>query len=95
MNRDGSALILNLLNRSEEEGELTLDLSAFDADNGEAFGFRLCADSLLSMNRLNDMQIREVPASLNLSGRIVQCTVPPLSYGEFTIPCRTDSPKNV
>ena len=95
MNRDGSALILNLLNRSEEEGELTLDLSAFDADNGEACGFRLCADSLLSMNRLNDMQIREVPASLNLSGRIVQCTVPPLSYGEFTIPCRTDSPKNV
>ena len=78
--------MLNLLGRTEEAGELTLDLSAFPTRNGEATGVRLAADSLLSMNRLGDMQITESPASLTVKDGRITCTVPPLSFSEFIIP---------
>ena len=86
INKDSTALVLNLLNRTEEAGELTLDLSAFPTRNGEATGVRLAADSLLSMNRLGDMQITESPASLTVQDGRITCTVPPLSFSEFIIP---------
>lgn len=86
MNEDGTSLILNLLNRSEEAGKVTVDLSAFDVPDGEADGIRLSGDSLLSMNRLNDMQIAEVPASVTVENHTVRCAAVPLSYCEFEIP---------
>ncbi len=88
MNEDGTALILNLLNRSGEEGELMLDLSDFPVTEGEAQGIRLMAESFLSMNKLGDMQIKETDATLTVSGRSVTCEIPALSFAEFVIPLK-------
>lgn len=85
MNEDGSALILNLLNRSEEDGEIELDLTAFSTADGQAQGISLYADSLLSMNTLNDQQIRETAVSLNVKGGKITAVVPKQSYAEYVI----------
>lgn len=85
INEARDALILNLLNRSEEDGDVEIDLSVFPVANGEADGHVLIADSLLSMNRWQDMQIRDVSTSMNVMDGFVRCTVPKLSYAEFVI----------
>ena len=90
VNADGTALVLNLLNRTEEDDELILDLSAFPVSDGPVSGVCLGADSLLSMNRLGDEQVKEAPAVLTPEGTIIRATVPKLSYAEYKIPL--DSP---
>ena len=86
MNEAGTALILNLLNRSEEDGTVVLDLSAFSVADGEAQGVRLMADSLLSMNKLDDMQIKKTVVTLSVTGNVLETAVPALSYAEYEIP---------
>ena len=86
VNEAGSALVLNVLNRTEEEDVLELDLSVFDVADGQAEGVLLSADSLLSMNRLHDQQITELEDSITVANKIVKTTVPKLSYGEYIIP---------
>ena len=86
VNQDGSALVLNLLNRTEEDGEVELDLSAFDVADGEAKGVLLAADDLLSMNTLGNQPIAEREASVIVADKAVKVTVQKLSFGEYVIP---------
>ena len=88
LNEAGNTLVLNVLSRTEQGGELELDLSAFDVADGEYGGVMLSGDSLTSMNRLNDRQVREDFASVRVCGRKVSMQVPPLSFSEFLIPYR-------
>ena len=86
VNRDGTALVLNLLNKSQEKGEIVLDIGAFDVHSGCFDGILLVADSTTSMNRLGDMQIREEKACVQvLDGKIV-AGAHPLSFAEYVIP---------
>ena len=86
VNRDSSALVLNILNRSEEDGEVELDLSAFEVPDGEAKGILLAGDHLLAMNKLGDQQITEREAAVLVSDGAVKTTAPKLSYAEYVIP---------
>ena len=86
VNKDGTALVLNLLNRTEEDGEVELDLTAFSVTDGEARGILLSADSLLSMNTLNDTQVAESPDAVTVQGGVIKTTVKRLSFGEYIIP---------
>ena len=86
VNKDGTALVLNLLNRTEEDGEVELDLSAFSVADAEAEGILLSADSLLSMNTLLDQQVAERPDTVTVQNGIVKATVRRLSFGEYVIP---------
>ncbi|MBE6557837.1 MAG: hypothetical protein E7661_02345 [Ruminococcaceae bacterium] len=88
MNQEGTALILNLLNRSKESGEAVLDLTAFPVADGKVKGIRLAAESLLSMNRLGDMQVKETEAALAVSDGQLQAEIPPLSFAELVIPLK-------
>ncbi|MBO4869148.1 MAG: hypothetical protein J5585_05505 [Clostridia bacterium] len=84
----GDALVLNVLDRSEDDDELELDLSAFDVADGECGGVMLCGDSLLSMNTLNDTQVKETPATIHVRGGRVVMAVKRLSFSEFVIPLK-------
>ena len=86
LNEAGDALVLNLLNRTDEDGEIELDLSAFTVRDGEAAGVLLAGDDLLAMNTLTDQPIREREASVAIRDRVVKATVQKLSYGEYVIP---------
>ena len=86
--KEDDALVLAILNRTEEEGNLSLDLSAFPVPDALSEGFCLSADSLLSMNRLHDEQIRRAPATLAVKGQSISTTVPKLSYAEYVIPLK-------
>lgn len=88
VNRDGTALVLNLLNRTEEDGTAEIDLSAFDVAQGEVSGVLLSADSLLSMNTLNNEQVSEKPTSVTVENSAVKVKVARLSYGEYRIPLK-------
>ena len=86
VNKDGTGLVLNLLNRTEEDGEVEIDLTAFSVADGEARGVLLSADSLLSMNTLHDTQVAESPDTVTVRGGAVKATVKRLSFGEYVIP---------
>ena len=86
MHRWFEATQLNLLNRTEEDGEVEIDLTAFAVAEGEARGVLLSADSLLSMNTLNDTQVAESPDTVTVRGGAVKATVKGLSFGEYIIP---------
>ncbi|MBP3666188.1 MAG: hypothetical protein J6K29_03955 [Clostridia bacterium] len=90
VNKDGSALVLNLLNRTEEDGDVEIDLTAFAVADGKAAGVLLSADSLLSMNTLRDQQVSEHPAAVTVQNCAVKATVPRLSFGEYVIPIRQE-----
>jgi hypothetical protein len=85
-NETNTALVLNILNRSEDDGELELDLSAFDVSEGTATGVLLSADDLLSMNRLNDQQITERAAAVTVTDKTVKTAVQKLSFAEYILP---------
>ena len=85
INEDGTALVLNVLNRCENDDEVELDLSAFYVPDGEVKGEGLIADDLLSMNTLGDRQIRELACPLTVENRIAKCAAPKLSYTEYVI----------
>lgn len=85
-NEKGDALVLDLLNRSEEDGEIDLDLSAFDVIEGRHEGVILKGESLISMNKLNDQQVRENPSEVTVEKKHVKKTVEKLSYAEYIIP---------
>lgn len=86
IDRTGDALILNILNRGEEDGELELDLSAFTIADGTVEGNGLIGDSLLSMNTLHERQVREITPAAVVAGATLKCAAPKLSYAEYTIP---------
>ena len=86
VNKDSTALVLNLLNRTEEDGEVELDLTAFPVRDGEARGILLAADSLLSMNTLNDTQVAETPHTIAVENGRIRAAVRRLSFGEYVIP---------
>ena len=88
-NEAGDALILNVLNRSEDDSEVEIDLSVFSVCEGVAAGEGLVAESLISMNKLGDMQVREATATLAVTGGAVLCPAPKLSYMEYAIPLST------
>ena len=84
-NEDGSALVLNVLDRTEEDGELSLDLSVFNVADGEYGGSMLYADSLLSMNTLNDRQIKEKDTAVTVKDGVITLEVRKLSFTEYII----------
>ncbi|MBR7063337.1 MAG: hypothetical protein IKI42_09935 [Clostridia bacterium] len=86
VNVSGDTLVLNVLSRTEEGGELDLDLSAFNVTDGEYGGVMLCGDSLLSMNRLNDRRVREDFVSVRVNAGMLSMHVRPLSFAEYLIP---------
>ena len=86
INEAGDALVLNLLNRSEEDDEVELDLSAFAVAEGEVTGILLVGDDLLALNKLGEENIREVAASVTVEGNTVKAAARRLSYGEYVIP---------
>ena len=81
--------MLNLLNRTEEDGEVEIDLTAFAVADGVARGVLLSADSLLSMNTLRDQQVAERPDAVAVKNGCVKTTVKRLSFGEYVIPLAT------
>ena len=83
---DGGALVLNILDRAEKDDTLQLDLSVFNVADGEYAGVILHGDSLVSMNRYNDTQVKESPASVTVRNGIVYADVLKLSFYEFVIP---------
>ena len=85
---DCGALVLNILDRSEEDGELQLDLSAFEVQDGEYEGVMLHGDSLISMNRLNDMQVKESSCIVTVKNGTVCTKIQRLSFYEFVISLR-------
>lgn len=84
-NEDGSALVLNVLDRTEEDGELSLDLSVFNVADGEYGGSMLYADSLLSMNTVNDRQIKEKDTAVTVKDGVITLEVRKLSFSEYII----------
>ena len=84
--RDGTALVLNVLNRTESDDELDIDISAFKVVDGEYSGSILFAGSLVSMNHLGDIQIRESHDAVNVSGGHIIMRVRKLSFSEYRIP---------
>ena len=88
LNQDSSALVLNILNRTEEDGEVELDLSVFEVADGDAGGVLLAGEDLLSMNTLHDQQISEREAWVSVADKAVKTVVPRLSFGEYVIPLK-------
>lgn len=85
VNADGTALVLNVLNKSQQVGELALDLAKFAIKEGSYDGVFLVADSPVSMNTLTEMQIREVSAVLCVTKGIALVKAAPLSFAEYVI----------
>ncbi|MBE6697141.1 MAG: hypothetical protein E7581_01310 [Ruminococcaceae bacterium] len=86
INRDGTALVLNILNRGEEDGEVVLDLGVFTPVCGTHGGVMLCADSLAAMNTLHDRPIAEKSISLCLTNSVATVAAPARSFAEYVIP---------
>ncbi len=86
VNEQGTALVLNVLNKSGEQGELSLDIGAFAVSDGCFDGFALTAPSLESMNRLDDMQIGEISVSLTVKGGVASVYAKAFSFAEYVIP---------
>lgn len=80
------ALVLNVLNKAEQEQDLTLDLGVFPVSDQACKGIMLAADSLVSMNKMNDAQIKEQAVDISVSSCTVSLKVKPLSYAEYIIP---------
>ncbi|MBO4423780.1 MAG: hypothetical protein J5879_10085 [Clostridia bacterium] len=83
---DGCALVLNVLDRSEDDGELELDLSAFEVKDGEYGGKALSGPSLTAMNRFGDTQIKESPVTVTVKDGRAYMKIKRLSYSETVIP---------
>lgn len=86
LNKDGTALVLNLLNRTETPDTLSLELSAFPVPDGCISGVCLAGDSLLSMNTMENRPIAESPVTAHARGRALTIDVKPLSFSEYIIP---------
>ncbi len=86
VNEQGNALVLNVLNKSSDPGELVLDLGVFAVSDGCFEGIALTAPSLESMNTLDDMQIGEIPVSLTVKDRVASVNAKAFSFAEYVIP---------
>ena len=86
INRDGTALVLNVLNRGEEDEEVVLDFGVFTPVCGTHGGVMLCADSLVAMNTLCDRPIAEKSVSLCLTNSVATVAAPARSFAEYVIP---------
>lgn len=86
MNEQGTALVLNVLNKSDEDGEVVLDLGVFTPVSGTHMGVMLTADSRVAMNTLGDQQIAEQQIALAVRGSIADVSAPARSFAEYVIP---------
>ena len=77
--------MLNVLNKSEDEESLELDLSAFEVSDGEYGGYIMCADSLTAMNTRGKEQISEYENTVCVRGKILKTAVRKLSFAEYVI----------
>ena len=84
--KEGDALVLNVLNKAEQTGQLELDFGAHDVADGRAEGSCLWAESLVSMNKMNDMQIKQERAEIAVSDGVASICAKPLSFAEYIIP---------
>ncbi|MBO4327037.1 MAG: hypothetical protein J5950_07180 [Clostridia bacterium] len=85
INKDGTALVLNVLDRVEEDGNIDIDVSQYSVKDGEYKGVILTGDSLLSMNTLNDKQVAEHDASISVKDGHIIADVRKLSFAEYII----------
>ena len=85
LDKTGSALILNVLNRTETEDTLELDLTAFSVPDGICPGTLLSAPGLMSMNTLGDRPIAESGTSVSVDNGVIRMKVQALSFGEYRI----------
>ncbi len=83
--RTGKALVLNVLNRSSDDGEVVIDLGPFSAADGKYGGVILSAPEMLSMNTLTDRPVREIEGSVTIKAGNVAAPAPRLSFAEYVI----------
>lgn len=86
MNEPGDALVLNVLNKSEDAEGLELDLSAFPVSDGEYSGSIMYADSLTATNMPGQEQIREYEDKVSVEDKTLKTTIGKLSFAEYVIP---------
>ncbi len=84
----GKNLVLNTLSRTETPEKLQLDLSEFNVGDGEYDGVSVEGDSLVSMNRQNDMQIKERKSKITVKSGCVTLDIKKLSFAEYVIPVK-------
>ena len=85
VNEQGTALVVNVLNKSGEDREVSLDLGVFAVSDGSCDGIELIADRPECMNTLHDMQIREMPVSLAVQGGAACVSAKAFSFAEYVI----------
>ena len=85
MNAQGDALVLNVLNKSEDEEGLELDLSAFSIPDGEYRGYIMRADSLTATNMPGQEQISEYEDTVSVEDKTVKATIKKLSFAEYEL----------
>lgn len=81
----GGSLVVNILNRCEEDGTVEIDLSDSGVSDGTYEGVCISAPSLISMNRLNDRQISDGHFTADVRNGIMYADASKLSYGEVEI----------
>lgn len=85
VNEQGDALVLCVLNRSDEDGEIALDLGAFAPQQGSAHGVILSADSPVAMNTMQDRPIKEQQTALWVESCVARAAAPARSFAEYVI----------
>ena len=82
---DGKALVLDVLNKSEQVQEAMLDLAAYGVCDAQVSGSGLTAPGLVSMNKMGDEQIRHITCELTVKGGVTYVQAQPLSFVEYII----------
>jgi hypothetical protein len=85
MNAQGDALVLNVLNKSEDEESFELDLSAFSIPDGEYRGYIMRANSLTATNMPGQEQISEYEDTVSVEDKTVKSTIKKLSFAEYEL----------
>ena len=85
MNAQGDALVLNVLNKSEDEESFELDLSAFSIPDGEYCGYIMRVNSLTATNMPGQEQISEYEDTVSVEDKTVKSTIKKLSFAEYEL----------
>lgn len=88
LNEAGDALVLNLLNKSECDENIELDLSAYPVTDGEYSGYILCADSLTATNMPGNESVCEFKSTVSVEDTTVKTMIKKLSFSEHMIPLK-------
>lgn len=84
LNEEKDALVLHIMNRTEQEEELQIDVSAF-LQNGKAEGIELYADSLMAMNTLTERGIQIKNAAGQVENGVLTLKAEKYSLAEIVI----------